>query len=60
MYLFVARYINIDTNEERAEIIEIDGQFFGSEKDTYMYAMGKAYDMIEENECFDRLEFIAG
>ena len=59
MYLFEAHYINMDTNEKVIRKIEFDGQFFDSEKEIYLYAMGKAYDMIEDNECFDILEFIA-
>ena len=59
MYLFIAHYINMDTDRKRNKAIEIDGQFFDSEKEIYLYAMGKAYDMIEDNECFDILEFIA-
>ena len=60
MYLFEAHYINMDTNEKVIRKIEFDGQFFDSEKEIYLYAMGKAYDMIEDNECFDILEFIFG
>ena len=47
-------------NEEKvSRKIEFDGQFFNSEREIYLYAMGKAYDMKQENECFDNIEFIA-
>ena len=59
MYLFEAHYINMDTNEKVIRKIEFDGQFFDSEKEIYLYAMGKAYDMTNENELFSSLEFIA-
>ena len=59
MYLFEAHYINMDTNEKVIRKIEFDGQFSNSEKEIYLYAMGKAYDMKRENECFSSLEFIA-
>lgn len=59
MYIFVAHYINEDTEEEITRPIEFDGQFSGSERDCYLYAMGKAYDMMGKNEMFESLEFIA-
>ena len=59
MYLFVAHYINMDTNANVSKKIEFDGQFFDSEREIYLYAMGKAYDMKLKNECLDNLEFIA-
>ena len=43
---------------EVARGIEFDGQFFDSEKECYLYAMEKAYDMIEKDECLGLLEFI--
>ena len=59
MYLFIAHYINMDTDRKRNKAIEIDGQFFDSEKSVYTYAMGLVFDGKQDNECFDNLEFIA-
>lgn len=59
MYLFTAHYINMDTDEKITRSIEFDGQFFDSEKECYLHAMGKAYDLTEENELLESLEFIA-
>jgi hypothetical protein len=59
MYLFIAHYINMDTDKKVSKKIEIDSQFFNSEKEIYMYAMARAYDLKFEEECFDKLEFIA-
>ena len=59
MYLFVAHYINMETDKERTKAIEIEDQFFDSEKDVYKYAMGVAFDGKQDDECFDNLEFIA-
>lgn len=59
MYLFEAHYINMDTDKEITRSIEFDGQFFDSEKECYLYAMEKAYDMKQKNECFSSLKFIA-
>ena len=59
MYLFEAHYINMDTDTETTKKIEFDGQVFDSEKEIYLYAMGKAYDLTSKNELFSSLEFIA-
>lgn len=59
MYIFEAHYTNMDDYKEITKKIEFDGQFLESEKECYLYAMGKAYDMKRENECFSFLEFIA-
>lgn len=59
MYYFLAHYINMETNAEITRKIEVDGQFFNTEKEIYLYVMSKAYNMMEENECFSNLEFVA-
>lgn len=60
MYLFEAKYYDLDSEKEIARKIEFDGDnFFQTEKECYIYAMSKAYDMKQKNECFGSLEFIA-
>lgn len=59
MYLFEAHYINMETEKEITRPIEFDGQFLDSEKECYIYAMRKAYDLMEESELLYSLEFIA-
>ena len=59
MYYFEAHYVNMDTDAEITKKIVFDGQFFCNEKECYMYAMSKAYDMAEKNELLGSLEFIA-
>ena len=59
MYIFVARYQNMNTRKEITRKIEFDGQFYVSELACYMHAMSKAYDMKKENECLGMVEFIA-
>ena len=49
----------MDTDTETTKKIEFDGQFFDTEKEIYLYAMSRAYDMTNENELFSSLEFIA-
>lgn len=60
MYLFAGHYINMCTGEIRTKTIEVDSQFFGSEKDVYQYAIGIAFEDKKDYEIFDSLEFIAG
>lgn len=59
MYIFEAHYTNVDNDTEVTKKIKFDGQFFENEKERYIYAMSKAYDMAEKNEMFSSLEFIA-
>lgn len=60
MYIFEAHYINIDDNKEIVRKIEFDGQFFENERECYLYAIEKAYNMKEKyEEIFVKLEFIA-
>lgn len=60
MYIFEAKYENMDTGEEVTRKIEFDGDnFFPTEKECYIYAMSKAYDMTEKNEFLVSVEFIA-
>lgn len=58
MYGFKAIYEHYETGVEREVFIEFDGQFFDSERDAYIYAMGQTYDNCSKDECFVRLEFI--
>lgn len=60
MYIFKAKYTNMDTNEERKQSIEFDGDsFFDTEKECYIYAMTKAYENKKVNECLVLVESIA-
>ena len=59
MYLFEAQILNMDTDISIVRTIEIDGQFFESERDCYTYAMGVAYDSLNGNEILEKLELIA-
>lgn len=60
MWLFEAKYHDMNTGKEITRTIEFDGDnFFSSERDCYIHAMKQAFDMKKENECFSSLEFIA-
>lgn len=52
MYIFEAHFINMDNYEEIVRRIEFDGQFLANEKECYLYAMGRAYDMTEKMNYF--------
>lgn len=60
MYRFEAKYTNMDTDEERAQLIEFDGDnFFDTEIECYVYAMINAYVNKNSNECLGSVEFIS-
>lgn len=60
MYIFEAKYTNMDTSEDRIQSIEFDGDnFFDTEKECYIYATTKAYENKKANECLASIEFIA-
>ena len=59
MYIFEVHYINMDNEEELPRKIEFSEQFFESEEECYMYAMGRAYSMKQANELLVSVEFIA-
>lgn len=58
MYLFVAKYINIDNEDEESIIIEVDTQMVKYEKEAYLTAMSMAYDMQTESISLQALVLI--
>lgn len=60
MYRFEAKYTNMDTDGERTQLIEFDGDnFFDTEIECYVYAMMNAYVNKNSNECLGSVEFIS-
>lgn len=60
MYIFEAHYTRMRVNEEITRTIEFNGDnFFDNERACYVYAIGKAYDLKEKDECLDSLELIS-
>ena len=45
MYIFVAHYVDMNTDSTNERKLEFDGQFFDSEKEAYLCAMSEAFDM---------------
>lgn len=59
MWVFKAIYYNMNTGKKIARVIKFDkSNFLATEKDCYIYAMSKTYDMKQENECLSSLEFV--
>ena len=50
----------MNTDEKRTISIELDSQFFDSEKDVYKFAISVAFENKKDDEIFDSLEFLAG
>lgn len=61
MYIFEASYTNMETMEETVKTIEFDGDMlFRTDRECYLYAMGRAYDLMDETkESFSALEFVS-
>ena len=47
MYLFEAHYMDTMSGIDIIKPIEFNNQFFSDQRDCYLYAMGKAYDMTK-------------
>lgn len=58
MYMFIAHYTNMDTEHEITKEVYFDGQFFANDRECWIYATGKAFDLCEKNECFDSIELL--
>lgn len=61
MYYFLAHYTNYNTLEESTKSIKVEDQFYPNEKEVFVYAMQKAYDLGNEagsELVFNSLELI--
>lgn len=59
MWYFEAKYYDIIADKKITRKIEFDGEnHFNSEKECYLYAMEKAYEMKKESEMLDSVEFV--
>ena len=57
MYTFELHYIDIDTDRDIVKTLKVDSQLYDTEKEIFMHAMKRAYDMMKENELFTRLDY---
>ena len=58
MYIFEAKYQNMENGEERTKTIEIYED--GPEAEIYVAAMRRAYEMKKPCQCLCAVEFLAG
>lgn len=59
MYLFEAKYYNRETDNKRTQGIEISECPFENEEQIFIHAMKVAYELKNDFEWLDSLEFIA-
>ena len=57
MYTFELHYIDIDTGRDIIKTLKVDSQLYETEKEIFIHAMNRAYDMMNENELFYRLDY---
>ena len=57
MYTFELHYIDIDTDRDILKTLKVDSQLYDTEKEIFMHAMKRAYDMMNEHEMFFRLDY---
>ena len=57
MYTFELHYYNTDTARDIIKTLKVDSQLYETEKDIFIHAMKRAYDMMEEYELFTRLDY---
>ena len=57
MYIFEARYLNMENGEERTKTIEIYED--RPEAEIYVLAMRRAYAIKEPEQCLCAVEFLA-
>ena len=57
MYTFELHYIDVETAREIIKTLKVDSQLYDSEKEIFIHAMNRAYDMMNEYELFTRLDY---
>ena len=58
MYTFELHYFNTDTARDIIKTLKVDSQLYETEKEIFIHAMKRAYDIMEENELFHSIELI--
>ena len=57
MYTFELHYIDIDAGRDIIKTLKVDSQLYDTEKEIFIHAMKRAYDMMKEYELFTRLDY---
>ena len=58
MYTFELHYIDVDTGRDIIKTLKVDSQLYDTEKEIFIHAMKRAYDIMEENEMLHGIEYI--
>lgn len=60
MYGFRLTLLNIETNETKTKLIEVERQLFDTEEAVFLHAMKEAYKLASSENVwtFDKLEFL--
>ena len=59
MYIFEARYLNMENGNEHTETITVDIYEDMTEFNAYIESMRRAYEMKKPDECLCSVEFVA-
>ena len=57
MYTFELHYVDIETGRHIIKTLKVDSQLYDTEKEIFIHAMKRAYDMMKEYELFTRLDY---
>ena len=57
MYTFELHYIDVDTGRDIIKTLKVDSQLYETEKEIFIHAMKRAYEMMNEYELFCRLDY---
>ena len=58
MYTFELHYFDTDTGRDIIKTLKVDSQLYETEKEIFIHAMKRAYDIMEENELIHSIELI--
>ena len=58
MYTFELHYIDVNTGKDILKVLKVDSQLYDTEKEIFIHAMKRAYDIMEENELLHSIELI--
>ena len=58
MYTFELHYFDTDTGRDIIKTLKVDTQLYKTEKEIFIHAMKRAYDIMEENELLHSIELI--
>ena len=57
MYTFELHYIDVDTGKDIIKILKVSIKLYKSEKEIFIHAMKRAYELMNEHELFFRLDY---